>query len=125
MSDHIKTVEHFIDAWNERDLDKIMSFFAADCLYHNIPMDPIQGVDEIRKFIEGFIGMSSEIAWEVHQIAETAKGAVLTERTDKFKLGERWIALPVMGTFEIEDGKFVAWRDYFDAAQFQNQMAGS
>lgn len=125
MSDHIEIVETFIHAWSERDLDKIMAFFADDCLYHNIPMDPMQGVEEIRKFIEGFIGMSSEIVWEVHHIAETAQGAVMTERTDKFKIGERWVAIPVMGTFEIADGKLVAWRDYFDVGQFQSQMSGS
>ena len=26
------------------------------------------------------------------------------------------IELPVMGTFEVKDGKIVAWRDYFDLA---------
>jgi limonene-1,2-epoxide hydrolase len=125
MSDHIEIVEAFIQAWNEKDLEKIMASFADDCLYHNIPMEPMQGVEEIRKFIEGFIGMASEIDWEVHHIAETANGAVMTERTDKFKIGERWIALPVMGTFEVSEGKLVAWRDYFDAGQFQSQMSGS
>ena len=124
MSDHIEIVENFIQAWNEKDLDKIMTFFADKCVYHNIPMEPMQGPEEIRKFIEGFIGMASEIAWEVHHISETSAGAVMTERTDKFKIGERWIALPVMGTFELDGGKLVAWRDYFDANQFQSQMAG-
>lgn len=123
--DNIKIVEDFIHAWSEIDLDEIMKFFADDCLYHNIPMEPLQGTEDIRKFIEGFIGMSSEIVWDVHHICETAQGVVLTERTDKFKMGERWLALPVMGTFELEDGKLVAWRDYFDAAQFQSQMSGS
>ena len=125
MSDNIKIVEDFIHAWSEIDLEKIMAFFAADCLYHNIPMEPLQGTEEIRKFIEGFIGMASEIVWDVHHISETSAGAVMTERTDKFKIGERWVALPVMGTFELADGKLVAWRDYFDAAQFQSQMSGS
>jgi limonene-1,2-epoxide hydrolase len=32
------------------------------------------------------------------------------------------IDLPVMGTFEIRDGKIAAWRDYFDMAMFLNQM---
>jgi limonene-1,2-epoxide hydrolase len=123
-SDNIKIVEDFIHAWSEIDLDKIMEFFADDCLYHNIPMEPLQGTEDIRKFIEGFIGMSSEIVWDVHHICETAKGAVLTERTDKFKMGERWVALPVMGTFELKDGKLIAWRDYFDVGQFQSQMSG-
>ncbi len=28
-----------------------------------------------------------------------------------------------MGAFELRDGKICAWRDYFDLAQFQRQMA--
>ncbi len=30
--------------------------------------------------------------------------------------------LPVMGTFEIIEGKINAWRDYFDPSQFTSQM---
>ena len=124
MSNHIETVEAFIGAWGDKNIDQIMDCFTSDCIYHNIPMEPMEGTEEIRKFIEGFVAMASEIDWEVHHISETAKGAVMTERTDKFKIGERWIALPVMGTFEFQDDKISAWRDYFDAAQFQSQMSG-
>ncbi len=50
-------------------------------------------------------------------------GNVLTERVDKFKINDMWIELPVMGTFEVKDGKVTAWRDYFDLNQFQEQFA--
>jgi limonene-1,2-epoxide hydrolase len=33
------------------------------------------------------------------------------------------VAVPVMGTFEISDGKISAWRDYFDLATFASQMS--
>jgi limonene-1,2-epoxide hydrolase len=42
---------------------------------------------------------------------------VLTERIDTFTVGGKEAALPVMGTFEIRDGKIAKWRDYFDMAQ--------
>jgi limonene-1,2-epoxide hydrolase len=48
---------------------------------------------------------------------------VLTERVDVFKLPDKSIALPVMGAFEVTDGKIAAWRDYFDMNQFTSQMA--
>jgi limonene-1,2-epoxide hydrolase len=32
------------------------------------------------------------------------------------------ISLPVMGTFEVVDGKIAAWRDYFDMNQFMSQI---
>ena len=41
---------------------------------------------------------------------------MLTERVDKFLVKGQWIELPVMGTFEVSDGRIRAWRDYFDLA---------
>ncbi len=124
MSEQTATVRRFIDAWKTRDLDRIMGFFTDDCVYHNIPLDPVQGPAAIRAVLQSFAGMSTAIEWELHQIAETEGGAVLTERVDKFEIGGKWIALPVMGSFEIRDGKICAWRDYFDMAQFTKAMTG-
>jgi len=45
----------------------------------------------------------------------------MTERVDVFKLPNKSFELPVMGTFEVSDGKIKAWRDYFDFATWQNQ----
>ena len=49
---------------------------------------------------------------------------VLTERVDTITVGERVGALPVMGTFEIRDGKICAWRDYFDMTQITSMLRG-
>jgi len=118
------TVVDFINAWMARDVDKVMSFVAPDCFYHNIPMEPAVGTEAIRALVKSFVDMASEVDWKIHHIAESDAGVVLTERTDGFLIGENWVRLPVMGTFELEDGKITAWRDYFDMAQFQNQMTG-
>jgi limonene-1,2-epoxide hydrolase len=47
---------------------------------------------------------------------------VMTERVDVFKLPDKSFELPVMGTFEVSDGKINTWRDYFDMNQFTSQM---
>jgi limonene-1,2-epoxide hydrolase len=47
---------------------------------------------------------------------------VLTERVDVFTTPTATIELPVMGTFEVVDGKIAAWRDYFDLNQFMSQL---
>ena len=125
MSANTDLIESFIAAWNRSDIPGVMDFFTADCVYHNIPVDPVQGTDAIRATIDGFAGMSEEIKWELHAVAETSEGTVLTERTDSFKIGGNWIALPVMGSFEIRDGKITAWRDYFDMNQFTSQLPGA
>lgn len=124
MSQNTQIIVDFVAAWNRKDVDAVMSFFTDDCVYHNIPMAPVQGTDAIRGVIDGFSGMASEINWELHQVAENASGVVLTERTDKFLIGEKWIALPVMGSFDFQGDKISAWRDYFDMAQFQSQLPG-
>jgi limonene-1,2-epoxide hydrolase len=49
---------------------------------------------------------------------------VLNERTDRFRIGDRWMEAGVMGVFELRDGRIQAWRDYFDMAQFQKAMSG-
>ena len=74
-----------------------MGFLADDCVYHNMPLDPVKGSAAIRAVLQSFAGSATGIEWELHQIAETEGGVVLTERTDRFEIGGRWIALPVMG----------------------------
>ena len=125
MGKNMGIVEDFISAWGERDVDRVMGFFTPDAIYHNIPMEPLQGLDAIRGLIESFIGMASEIDWIVHSAAESADGRVLTERTDRFLIGEKWVEAAVMGIFELRDGRISAWRDYFDLDQFQKQMPQS
>lgn len=125
MSERTALVRRFIETWKTRDLERILTFFSDDCVYHNIPVEPVKGPAAIRSVLQSFASMATAIEWELHQIAETESGVVLTERTDKFEIGGRWIALPVMGAFEIRDGKICAWRDYFDMAQFTKQLPGA
>jgi limonene-1,2-epoxide hydrolase len=122
VSERTACVRRFIEAWKSRDLDRIMGFFSDDCVYHNMPLDPVTGSAAIRAALHAFVGAATQIDWELHQIAENEAGVVLTERTDRFEIGGRWIALPVMGAFELRDGKIARWRDYFDMSQFMKQL---
>ncbi len=122
MTENESVVRAFVDAFNANDLDKIMSFFKEDAVYHNIPVDPIKGIAGIKETIAGFLGMASEVDWVVHHMAEAESGAVLNERTDRFLIMDKWIELPVMGSFVVREGKIAEWRDYFDMAQFQSQL---
>ena len=120
---NIGIVEKFIGCWNARDYDGLMAQFTDDVFYHNIPMEPLNGTEQVAGFLQGFIGMAESIDWEVHFIAEDVHGNVLTERTDNFTIGGKTLSLPVMGTFEFRDGKIAKWRDYFDQKDFETQMA--
>jgi limonene-1,2-epoxide hydrolase len=119
----IDIVRRFCAAWSNVDPDELAEFFTDDAVYHNIPMDPVTGPDAIRSFIAGFVGGVEKIEFRVRHIV--AEGpVVLTERVDVFVLPQGTIELPVMGTFEVREGKIAAWRDYFDMKQFTDQMAG-
>ena len=48
------------------------------------------------------------IDWVLLQVEETPDGVVLTERLDKFDFGGTWLELPVMGLFELRNGKITA-----------------
>ena len=111
----------FVDAWNRMDWDAVMDALAEDVVYHNIPMEKLEGKEAARAFIMGMV--PEGVDWEMISIAENGS-KVLTERVDSFDMpGGKRVSVPVMGTFEIENGKIKAWRDYFDLATFTSQMA--
>ena len=118
----IELVRRFCAVWSTVNPDEIAEFFTDDAVYHNIPMDPITGRDAIQTFIGGFAGGAKQITFRVNNIVADGD-VVLTERVDVFELPNGKVELPVMGTFEVKDGKIAAWRDYFDMKQFMDQMA--
>ena len=113
-------VREFCEAWSRRDIDEILGYFTNDAVYHNIPMPAVEGHDAIRNVLNMFVPPADSIRFEIHKIASDGD-VVFTERTDRFEMGERKIALPVAGVFEISDGKIAAWRDYFDMQMFTQQ----
>jgi limonene-1,2-epoxide hydrolase len=114
-------VRKFCDAWSDNDLDALMAFFAEDAVYHNIPVAPVTGREQIRSTIEGFSTGVESVVFLLDAIAADG-GTVLTERLDVFTFPNGRIELPVMGTFEVADGQITAWRDYFDMNMFLSQI---
>lgn len=123
MSGNIDSVLAFIDLWSMRDLEAILDSMAPDCVYHNIPWEPLVGHEAIRQGLATFLSSATAIDWQIRHIAEGRDGAVLTERLDRFLIGGKWLEIAVMGTFEFCDGLISHWRDYFDSAQLQAAIA--
>ncbi len=114
-----RIVTDFLAAWPRKDVDELMSYFAEDAVYHNVPVAPCVGAAEIRKVFDGFLG-EFEIVLEVVNIASQGD-RVFTERIDRFVMnGGKRFDLPVNGVFELRGGKIVSFRDYFDLATFEN-----
>lgn len=119
---HADTVRALIAAWERRSVDDFLQLMTPDVRYLNVGMSEMVGHEQIRAALAPFLGSARAVKWTVHHIAETASGAVLTERTDVFEIGPRTVSVPVMGVFEFEDDKISAWRDYFDVPAFQKQL---
>lgn len=116
------TVTEFCAAWARLDIDELLEFFTPDAVYHNIPVDPVVGTDAIRAMVSMFTAGVEGIEFRLVHLA-TNGNVVMTERVDVFSLPTKQISLPVMGTFEIVDGRIAAWRDYFDMNQYMSQLA--
>ena len=120
-------VRHFIQLLEQKDLDGACALIADDCEYDNVPMRKVSGPDGVRETLAPFVASCSEIDWVIHRqtsSGDTTSGTVFNERTDRFKMGDRWVEIPLVGVFEVKNEKITLWRDYFDLAMFQKSLAG-
>ena len=100
MESPIEVVRRFCAAWSDNlATPELAAFFTDDAVYHNIPLAPVTGREAIANTIASFI----------------RPGAPGIE-------GIEFRVMPVMGIFEVSDGKISAWRDHFDMNQFTSRM---
>jgi limonene-1,2-epoxide hydrolase len=125
MADAETLVREFCDAWSKRDPDLLTEYFTDDGVYHNMPLQPLEGHEAIRAFLTGFLAGATSADFRILNLVASGD-VVMTERVDVFGMADgREGAFPVMGIFEIRDGKIAAWRDYFDMAQVTAFLTGS
>jgi limonene-1,2-epoxide hydrolase len=123
MSDNERNVLAFIAAWSRLNVEEIVSYFAEDGTYHNMPMQPVRGRPAVKTFIAAFLQNWTETTWDVRTIM--SKGdVVVAERMDRTVAAGKRIDLPCCGVFEMENGKIKVWRDYFDMATYTRALAG-
>jgi limonene-1,2-epoxide hydrolase len=117
-----RVVRDLCSALEKHDAEAFRPLLTDDVIYHNIPMEPAVGIEAAITFLAGFFAMFESTAITILNLAVQGN-VVLTERVDTFTLGEKTAPLPVMGAFEIRDGRVCAWRDYFDMAQVTNMLS--
>src|SRR5271154_5497050 len=111
----------FIEDWPSGDAARLGSFFAEDAVYHNMPMEPVQGRAVIEATFAEFMSMGGRVGVDVaHMVADDS--IVMTERADHFFRDGTTVSLPIVGVIEVHDGVITAWRDYFDLTQFTSQI---
>ena len=119
---NISTIRCFILAWSGLNPVELSEFFTDDGAYHNMPMQPIVGRENIKDFITVFSASWIETDWQVLNIVEEGN-TVFCERVDKTKSTGGDVNLPCFGVFEMENGKIKVWRDYFDLGTYTAAMS--
>ena len=123
MSDALAEVLAFFDEWKPTLGDILAAMerrFTDQTVWENVGVSRTVGFAEARAFMDGFAQMKPIESGEVIVHHASANGnVVLTERTDNFfdKDGNLIVSLKLMGVFEMEGPRIMAWRDYFDTAK--------
>src|SRR3954470_5988940 len=110
-------VRKICEHWSTMSLEDLREVMADDCDYRNVPFDGDRHVGpEEAHAILSTMGDKWDIDLTVVNLVGDDR-VVMTERTERFarKDGSKEpFVLPVMGVFELRDGKVSAWRDYFE-----------
>ncbi|MBW8485524.1 limonene-1,2-epoxide hydrolase family protein [Actinomadura parmotrematis] len=114
----IETVTAFLSALEDLDVDRALALCSPDIVYQNVPLPPARGIKAFERQMRGMARYGTGFEARLHNIAATASGTVLTERTDVLEKGAWRAEFWVCGTFELRDGKITLWRDYFDWPTF-------
>lgn len=115
-------VRMICEHWATMNVDEFRAVMTEDCDYRNIPID---GDRHIGPDAAHAVLSTTSAKWDVgltvvHLVGDDR--VVMAERTEHFtrKDGSREpFVLPVVGVFELRDGKVSAWRDYFERSQLR------
>jgi len=119
--DNAHTVEVFLAALQDQDIDAAGAVLDEHLVYQNVGFPTIHGRARAMKL---FRGMEGRAGFEVktHRIAVNGS-TVLTERTDVLVFGPVRLQFWVCGVFEVHHGRITLWRDYFDMFDFTKALA--
>ena len=110
----IEVVKAVLAAMAVKDYDAALPYLAETCEYDNVPLSKVYGPAGVRSVLEPFFAPTLENEFIIRR--ELVDGpVVIMERLDRHRLADGWVELPVMGVWEVHDGRITLWRDYFDA----------
>ncbi len=119
---NLATVRRICEGWNVLTQEEFRELCAPDLDYRNIPIegDEHHGPDEAHAILSRF-AQKWNIRLQIDNIVGNEQ-MVMTERTEFFEHrpgSKASFALPVMGVFELKDGKVTNWRDYFEMSHLR------
>ena len=122
MTTPIEIVTAFLAEWGKSTESMLASYgayFTPETIWENVGISTSTGIDEAIALLGQFDTTYGVKTIEVDMINISYAGnVVMTERIDRLIAadGLEVMAIRLMGVFEVENGKVVHWRDYFDNA---------
>lgn len=108
---NLALVTAYCESFTSRDMTKISSFMAPNCVYRitetSPPLTGPAALERIRNYVEPATSIEFKIfeSW--------ARGpVVVNERIDTFVTPQRTNAYHLTGFFYVKDGKIAEWTDY-------------
>ncbi|WP_099023622.1 limonene-1,2-epoxide hydrolase family protein [Mycolicibacterium palauense] len=107
--------------------EHLRNSMTEDAVWGNSGFPPCVGIEDIMSKHE----MSAQVfgdyvlTAEILNAAEGPGNVVFTERIDvgRTGAGEHILTVPVVGVFEVRDGKISRWTDYFDPRGLLENLA--
>jgi limonene-1,2-epoxide hydrolase len=110
-------VERFLDLLQAKDVDGAADLLAEDVEYANVGAATVHGRERVERLLRAAVGRRAGFEVYMHTIAANGS-SVMTERTDVLTFRRLRVQFWICGRFDVDDGKIVLWRDYFDYMNF-------
>ena len=123
MTAPAETARAFCAAIDRCDLDAIEGLLDEHVVKHTIGTEPASGRRAVLAKLAAVFGKFERIRFRIINLAVSGD-VVLTERIDEFTVDGIVAPVPVMGVFEVREGRIAGWRDYCDLAISSRLMAG-
>jgi hypothetical protein len=106
--DPVQVVQEFIDAFNARDVDRVVGCFSDDAVMQGIPGTVFaQGAEAIRAHFAGFLPNSPTVHSEVRSRIHVGSWVVQEEHVTGLVLGEPVPEFSIPSAYRVENGKIV------------------
>lgn len=126
MGHRIEILRQLIQAWQAKDIEKVLTFMSDDIVWHYAVavMPPVRGKAAARKLLTRFQADMHRIEWRIFAHAEVGDRLFVEGVDDYLTPDGHRVATPYAGVLDFQGDLIVGWRDYVDLSVAAEQKAG-
>ncbi len=127
MKNPEQVVREYCANVSSRDVTQLEPLLADDIVFMNVGLEVFHGKQAVLDHYAGEHGVwkmfPDTFDFRIRNLGVT-ENRVYTERVDVVGVNGHDAYLPLLGIFEIENGKITQWRDYADMALVRRLLKG-